>query len=331
MTTCSRGMPRSCRYLALSAKPRLHAGAVGRDIDQRPVAEPAQHRVLRDQHVLVFLEGALDLGKQLFGRGGIVLAIAVGSGPHEPAGMFGLRRDAVEYPQAKAAVARIVLVSTLADVAGACELQDAGWRDILELAPAIDPAAEFDGFCINARRNAVEHPADEFHAVPRGTHLHLGALVGIDIARQRRFVDISAVGLIEEIVRQQQIVAVDPLGLALVRPALMPGIADDRWRDRPAPDRPSISRPDRPARRPERSGPARCSGSSAGREFRRICQNRRKPCRDIRSGCFAEHFAAGQRHAAMATAVFQRHGRAVGGAIEHHRFFEQRSPHRLFD
>ena len=102
----------------------------------------AQHGVLRDKHVLVFLEGALDLGEQLFGRSRIVLPIAVRRRPDEPAGMLGLRRDAVENPQAKAAIACIVLVGALADVAGAGELQDAGRRDILELAPAVDAAAE---------------------------------------------------------------------------------------------------------------------------------------------------------------------------------------------
>ena len=291
--------------------------------------DPAQHRVLRDEHVLVFLEGALDLGEQFFGRVRLVLAITVGGRPHEPAGMLGLRRDAVEDAQAKTAVAGIVLIGALADIEGTGELQDAGRRDIFELAPAVDTAAELHRLGVNSRRHAVEHPAYEFHAVRRRTDLHLGALIGVDIAGKRRLVNIGAVRLIEQIVRQQQIVALDPLGLALVGPRRMPGIANDRLQGLPAPDRPSRSRPGRRAPRPERRAPARCSGSSPGREFRRTCRRRRTPCRDIRSGCSCRRLRRTTAACRDGSSDLPARPPAVGGAIEHDRLVEQRPAQRL--
>src|SRR6516162_6037878 len=84
------------RDLALQRQSRMDAGAVGGDVDQRTVAEFAHRRVLRDQHVLVLLERMLDLTEQLFRRLRLVLAIAVRGRPQEPAGVFGLRGDAVE-------------------------------------------------------------------------------------------------------------------------------------------------------------------------------------------------------------------------------------------
>src|ERR1700722_11717597 len=113
------------RDLPLERQSRMNTGAVGGDVDQRPIADLAQGRILGDQHVLVLLEGMLDFAEQLFRRLRFVLAMAVGGRPDEPARVLGFRRDAVEDTQPKASVAGAVLVGALADVAGAGKLQDA--------------------------------------------------------------------------------------------------------------------------------------------------------------------------------------------------------------
>src|SRR5579862_4247260 len=125
------------RNLALKREPGMNAGAIRGDVDQRAIADLAQRSVLGDEHILVFLEGMLDLGEQLFRRFRLVLAMTIGNGPHEPARVLGFRRNAVEDPKPEASVAIVSFVSTLADVACAGKLQDAGRRDIFEFAPAI--------------------------------------------------------------------------------------------------------------------------------------------------------------------------------------------------
>ena len=161
------------------------------------------------------------------------------------------------------------------------------------------------------------------------THLHLGALIGVDIAGQRRLVNIGAVGLIEQIVRQQQIVAVDPLGLALVGPGRMPGIADDRFRvgqrriAHPDPDQ-VVALLDRKGAYPRARRDHRLAGY-----FDALAGAVEHHAVIFAADVLAEDFAARQRHAAMAAAVLQRDHRAVGGPIEHHRLVEQRPAHRL--
>src|ERR1700679_321668 len=92
------------RNLPLKCEPRVDAGAVRGDVDQRPVPDLAQSRILGDQRVLILFEGTLDFAEQLLRRLRFVLAMAVGSRPNEPAGVLRFRRDAVEDAQPKAAV-----------------------------------------------------------------------------------------------------------------------------------------------------------------------------------------------------------------------------------
>src|SRR5439155_474898 len=67
----------------------------------------------------------------------------------------------------------------------------------------------------------------EFYSVRgrSGVHLRLG--IGVGLARKRRLVHIGAVRLIEQIVRCQEIVALEDFALSLVGPSFMPWIADD--------------------------------------------------------------------------------------------------------
>src|SRR5579862_1064244 len=114
------------RDLPFERESCMNTGAVGGDVYQRPIADLAQSRILGDEHVLVFLEGTFDFVEQLFRCFRFVLAMAVGGRPDEPAGVLGFRRDAVEDTQPKASIAGVALVGTLANVAGARKLQDAG-------------------------------------------------------------------------------------------------------------------------------------------------------------------------------------------------------------
>src|ERR1700722_8939961 len=74
--------------LALEGETRLNPGAIGSNVDQLPVANLAQARILGHQHVLVLLESAFDLFEQLLGRRRLVLPIRVGGRPDEPTGML---------------------------------------------------------------------------------------------------------------------------------------------------------------------------------------------------------------------------------------------------
>src|SRR3984957_11193027 len=316
--------------LPFERKPCVDAGAIRGDVNQRSIADLAQSRILGDQHVLILFECAFDFAEQLLGCFRFVLAMAVGRRPDEPACVLGLGCDAVENTQAKASVAVIVFVGSFADVAGAGKLQDARRRDIFEFTPAIHPAPEFHRLGVDAWRLTVEHPANEFHAVFGRGDLHLSALVGVDVTCERRLVNVGGVGLVEEVVGEQQVVAIDALRLVLVRPSRMPGIARNYTGVRkvgvahPYPDQ-AIALSD---------GITADLGALRNKMlagyFDTVSAAIENHAVILTADIVSEHLPAGERHASVAAAVFQRRDLTIGPPIEHHRFFEQRPRHRLF-
>ncbi len=317
------------RDLALEREPRMDARTVRIDVHQRTIAELAQGRVLVLQHGVVLAERDIHRGEQRLGRFRLVLPVAVRRRPEEPAGVLGLRRDAVEDAQAEAAVALALLVGPLAHIERARELQDAGRRDVFELLPAVDTAVEADRFGIDAGRNAIEHPARELHAVRRRHRLHLRARIGVGIARQGRLVHVGGVGLVEQVVRDHQVIAGQALGLALVGPGLVEGIGDDLGRIGLL----GLAHPD--PREIVAIGDREAAHLRLGRNELLVRDL------DAAPGAVEDHaviFAADvvandlaqrQRHPAVAAAVLQRDRRAALGAIEHHRLVEERARDRL--
>src|SRR5205807_1464511 len=64
---------------------RDHACAIGLDVDQRSSGEVLEPLLLEIEHVLVLLERMLERAEQRLGGLGLVLAMAVGGRPDEPA------------------------------------------------------------------------------------------------------------------------------------------------------------------------------------------------------------------------------------------------------
>ncbi|MGA7485752.1 MAG: hypothetical protein WBW74_02250 [Xanthobacteraceae bacterium] len=135
--------------------------------------------------------------------------------------------------------------------------------------------------------------------------------------------------LIEQIVRHHQIVARQPLALALVRPRRVEGIGHDRVRRRLF----RIAHPD-----PDKIVPLR-DREAADLRFRgnvRLVRNLHAAARPVEhqsmifaADVVADHLAERERHPAMAAAIFQRHELPVLRPIEHHGLVQERARDRL--
>src|SRR5439155_3957242 len=96
-----RGQRLPCLVLqqALDGAPHVEPSGVGRDINQRGLAQFSQADLLALHHGLVLDEGSRDLAEELLGRLRIVLTEAVRGRPEVEARRVGLRGQAVEQAE----------------------------------------------------------------------------------------------------------------------------------------------------------------------------------------------------------------------------------------